>query len=495
MRFNLNNLRFEDTDVLPDKPALVTLTETISWKNFKQRVEEMGEVLHSLKLPKNYPVIIYGHKEPDFVVSMVACMVNNLTYIPVDTVFPPSRVNEIAQEISSSVVINLTQHSFSNDLPIEIKKNVIVEKNQFDNRSVLSVNHRFIYIIFTSGSTGKPKGVQIHHNNLKSFIQWIERDFGFTANDVFMNQIPFSFDLSIYELMSFLHFGATLLLCDAEMVKQADTFYDFLHCNHCSIWVSTPSFIYIHLTHPKFNGNTIPSLKQVFLSGEPMPHRTASLVKKNFDAVKLINSYGPTEATNTTTYIEITQEILNQHQLLPVGYPKFDSELLIDKQNPDDERGEVIIKGPHVSQGYINRPDLNETKFFEKDGVRCYRTGDLGFYKDGILFVSGRNDDQVKLNGYRIELNDINVRLKQIDGIDEAVTIALKQNDVVKKLISFIHCKNATTEEIKAIIHQRLPHYMLPSQIIQVTDFPVNNNGKIDKKKLEENFLNGVYKA
>lgn len=495
MRFNLHTLCFEELDIEPHKPALISSQEQYSWAEFKQRTEELEVLLASLHLPKNYPVILYGHKEPDFVAYMVACIKSGLTYIPVDTVFPPTRVLEIAAEVESNVVVNFTTALFPAPLAIEIRNNRIHKQKDFNPVSVLDPRFSFIYIIFTSGSTGKPKGVQIHHQNLKSFITWIERDFGFSSKDVFMNQIPFSFDLSIYELMSYLHFGATLLLCDAEMVKQAEVYYNFLQKNQCSIWVSTPSFIYIHLTHPNFNAHTLTTLKQLFLSGEPLPHRTASLIKKNFEAVKLVNSYGPTEATNTTTYIEITPEILKNEPLLPVGYPKFDSELIIDKTEPGDEKGEVIIKGPHVSEGYINRPDLNETKFFIQDGIRCYRTGDLGFYKNGILFVSGRNDDQIKLNGYRVELGEINIRIKQIEGINEAVTIALKHQNTVKKLICFIHCDNNTIEQYKTAVEQHLPHYMIPSQLLRIDEFPTNSNGKIDKKKLEENFLNGLYKT
>ena len=170
-----------------------------------------------------------------------------------------------------------------------------------------------------------------------------------------------------------------------------------------------------------------------------------------------------------------------------MGYSKRESDILLDNE-------EIVIIGPNVSLGYLNRPDLNELKFIQINNKRAFKTGDLGYFEDGMLFCKGRNDDQIKLHGYRIELNEITAKIEELQSVVKAETIALRRNNEVKKIVSLIEVEHLNDAPSKEFILQHLkgtlPVYMLPSDIKFIDKMPLNQNGKADKNKLQEIYLN-----
>jgi D-alanine--poly(phosphoribitol) ligase subunit 1 len=343
-----------------------------------------------------------------------------------------------------------------------------------------------VYIIFTSGSTGEPKGVQITNSAVLTFLDWMTHDFGFAPNEVFLNIAVFSFDLSVFELMTFGALGATLLLNGRQTLDSADKLLNRIERYGASIWVSTPSFsmLYARDSHAQIREN----ITGFLFCGEVLPYGLAKELKGHYPSTRVLNTYGPTEATVATTLIEIDDTILSKYEVLPVGYPKRDSEIAI-------EESEIVIYGDNVSVGYLNREDLNRVKFGVRNGRRFFRTGDLGYVEDGLLFCRGRNDDQIKLRGYRIELNEITSKLEALDYVHMAATIALKRNEEVKKIVSLVVLKIERAGDVKSEIQEalmrQLPEYMIPSDIKMVESFPLNQNGKIDKSLLPELYLKG----
>jgi D-alanine--poly(phosphoribitol) ligase subunit 1 len=225
-----------------------------------------------------------------------------------------------------------------------------------------------------------------------------------------------------------------------------------------------------------------------------LPNRTCALLRELFPQTQLYNAYGPTEATVATTLIRITDAIIQQHPMLPVGYPMAGSDLFIEKQNEADKEGELIISGDHVSIGYFKNEALNAEKFFLHNGKRAFRTGDLAYFEDGLLFCIGRNDDQVKMNGFRIELNEISAVLCRHEAVSDAVTVALKRNNEVKKLISFVLLSSpenaeATMSSLVPFMGKIVPYYMIPGDIVAVDAFPHSVSHKIDKKQLIADYL------
>ncbi len=474
MRFDLEIMDFVECEVGFDKLAVCGSNKDLTWKEFEEEVLTFKEKLKKYNLPKAHPVLIYGHKECEFIVAITACMSLGLPYIPLDTIYPKSRVEKISDIVKSSICINIAENRVDFD-----------EKNL---NTSYDLEDKIVYIIFTSGSTGEPKGVQITQNALLDFNLWLKNDFEFSSKNIFMNQAPFSFDLSVYELIGFLSFGGTIVLNSKDIIENHIFYFERIKKYSCDIWVSTPSFISKLLLSNEFNEANIKSLKTFLFCGEVLPANTVKRIKNSFSNSKVLNSYGPTEATVATTLLEITQEILEKYpKSLPVGYVK--PKTVINLLNIDEEGvGELEIVGDNVSIGYFNNEELNNQKFEKKYEKRSFRTGDFGYFKNGLLFFANRKDELIKLHGYRIELGEIDKEIQAFENIEDSITIALKRGEEVVKLVSFFISKDKNLQVdiilLKDYISKKLPYYMVPSDIISLKSFPYNANHKIDKNEL-----------
>lgn len=471
MRFDLQLLDFVECEKDSEKLAISASDKDLTWSEFKSEVEKLKIELSQYNLPKGHPVIIYGHKEANFIVSMTACMSLGLPYIPVDTIYPIERLHKIAAIVNSAIVIN----TIENKIDFEAK----------NSSTTYHLDDPIIYIIFTSGSTGEPKGVQITRDSILDFKKWLETDFNFSHKNIFMNQAPFSFDLSVYELVGFLLFGGTIVLNSRGLLENHIEYFEKLKKYACNIWVSTPSFISKYLLSSEFTSENIKDLETFLFCGEVLPSTTAKRILNNFSNSKVLNTYGPTEATVATTLVNITQEIIAKYpKNLPVGFVKENT--VINLLDIDSENiGEMEIVGDNVSIGYFKNEELNKQKFESKYEKRSFRTGDFGYFEDNMLFFANRKDELIKLHGFRIELGEIDKEFTNNKNVNEAITIPLKRGMEVMKLITFLIVNNEINiNDLKEEISKNLPYYMIPSDIIVLDKFPYNTNHKIDKNEL-----------
>ena len=471
MRFDLKLLDFVDCDEDLDRLAVVASDKDLTWGEFKNEVDAFKSEILKYNLPKGHPVVIYGHKEAKFLVGITACMSLGLVYIPVDTIYPIERLHKIINIVNSALLINTIDDTLD-----FTKENI---------NTTYYLDDPIIYIIFTSGSTGEPKGVQITQNSILDFNKWLDSDFKFSSNSVFMNQAPFSFDLSVYELIGFLSFGGTIVLNSRELLENHIEFFVRLKKYSCNTWVSTPSFISKYLLSSEFISSEIKALKTFLFCGEVLPATTAKRILNSFPSSKVLNTYGPTEATVAITLVDITAAIIEKYpKSLPVGYVKENT--IINLLDIDSENvGEIEIVGDNVSIGYFKNEELNAQKFQAKYEKRSFRTGDFGYIENNMLFFANRKDELIKLHGFRIELGEIDKEFTNNIKINESITIPLKRGIEVVKLITFIITNTQVDlEEFKKEIQQVLPYYMIPSDIIVLEKFPYNTNHKIDKNEL-----------
>ncbi len=497
MKFCFDKNDFIEHHIEPNQLAVIDNEREITWVQFESEVNRICLFFKQNNWHKHAkPVILYGHKQAEMITVIYAMMKLKIAYIPIDIIYPKQRILKIQSVADIDIVLNCT----NKPLNIENTTEVMVHNNEllFQNQNPISLGEEkldidpLVYIIFTSGSTGEPKGVQITSKAVQSFTKWMINDFGFTSKDVFINIANFSFDLSVYEIMSFGAIGSTLLLNDLETTKNPELLMTRIEKHKGTIWVSTPSFA---LAYARIEADTrLNSVNFFLFCGETLTHSLASNLHKMYPNSIIYNTYGPTEATVATTKIEITKEILDKYNPLPVGFTKPECEIIIDKENTDDNEGEIIIVGDHVSIGYFNNEELNKKKFFVYNGKRAFKTGDLAYIQSDLLFCKGRNDDQVKMHGFRIELNEINNVICKNELISDAVTIGLKRNNEVKKIVSFVISKNmVSNEELKyQLLHfleKSLPYYMIPGDIDVVNDFPHSTSHKIDKKKMVDEYL------
>ncbi|MBI1837829.1 MAG: AMP-binding protein [Flavobacteriia bacterium] len=308
-----------------------------------------------------------------------------------------------------------------------------------------------------------------------------------------LNVSSLSFDFASFDEYLLLGLGATLISVTTDDIKDSNVLIEKTISEKVTVWISTPSLVYLYLTEPRFNSEYLPDIHTFVFAGEALPLRTFQQLRVRFPKAKIWNAFGPSEATNLTTSIELTDEIIEKYNAIPIGFPKPNSEVFIHE--PDEEGlGEICIVGNHLSPGYLNNEILNREKFALLNGKRTYFSGDQGYSQNNLLFYAGRNDDMVKLHGYRIELDDISSVLQDFTEINNATTIGLKNKGETKKIISFYTAEiNLEKQIIINFLREKLPEYMIPSDIIFLKEIPLNTSGKVDKKRLQEIYTKKEY--
>ena len=434
---------------------------------YQELMDKSSEICKYLKRQGTSPVIIYGHKSIDMIILMFACLKAKRPYVPVDIFTPQKRMESIINMTQATLCVTTEKLPFS--LSIECRD--INHLNDLEP-ALEKEPSEVAYIIFTSGSTGIPKGVPILRSNLKNFIDWISnitplKDY--KENMKVLNQASFSFDLSVADIYYSLFNGHTLVAIDKKMQDDFNSMFEVIQKEQVNIIVGTPTFIKYCMLSEEFHQKNYPFLKCIYCCGEVLD---VSLVKKiwtKFPDIEIINAYGPTEATSAISAIKITKEMLDN--TLPVG------DMNNSATNIEVIDNEIVLSGPSVFQGYLNT----------EEKVTLYHTGDIGEIKDGKLYCYGRKDYQVKYNGYRLELKEIENVIKQIFPDADVCTVAKKNNlGQVKFIQAFIVMKNISEEDVKEQLKKYLPSYMIPKKIIFLEQLPVNEHGKIDRGALEK---------
>lgn len=493
MKFCFDSKDFVEQEIDRDRLAVIGENSKITWAEFELRVNQFCSFIKEKNWDKlQFPVLLYGHKQIEMIVAIYGLMKLEIPYIPADVIYPKERLSSIQNISKTNLIINCSEEQleFPEVNILSFRNNSLhIEQQAYASTVNEKPEDPLVYLIFTSGSTGEPKGVQISTEAVRDFTQWMCEDFGFSKEDVFVNIAVFSFDLSVYELMSFGALGATILLNSRSVLEKPELLMKQIELYKGTVWVSTPSFSFVYSRIDDVR--QLDSLRYFLFCGELLPHGLAKTLVAKFPKAIVYNTYGPTEATVATTQIVINNAILDKYPTLPVGKSKPRSKLMIDND-------EIVIVGKNVSRGYLNRPDLNKEKFISINGERAFKTGDQGYVEEDILFFKGRNDDQVKLHGFRIELNEITSKLNDIDVVLQAATIPLKRNEEVKKIVSLIQLKSNIddTKDWKAHIvtqlKETLPYYMIPSDFKFIEQMPLNQNGKADKKVLEQIYLGKI---
>jgi D-alanine--poly(phosphoribitol) ligase subunit 1 len=468
----------------PDHAVHVSGERTLTYGDLTQRSDALAAHLAGALPDDKSPIAVVGHKEPEMLVAFLGAVKAGHPYVPLDTSIPPQRIERIVAVAGAKLTLT----------PEEVAA--------LTTTAAAAPAHRVgpsdpYYIIFTSGSTGEPKGVVITLGCLTDFVTWTLAEQKFAERqETFLNQAPFSFDLSVMDLYLSLATGGTLFSVTNEQIANPKQLYHAFAASGVTTWVSTPSFAQMCLAERTFAAPMLPRLRRFWFCGETLPPEVAAQLLERFPQAQVWNTYGPTEATCATTSVQIDHEVLRRYSPLPVGYVKPGTRILImdedGKPLPSGERGEIVIAGPNVSTGYLGRPDLTAQAFFTSDGERAYRTGDWGQFQDDLLFFDGRMDDQIKLHGYRIELADVEANLRALAGIRDAVVIPSVKNGKPDSLAAFVILSErpvgsdfAVSRALRTQLGERLPSYMLPRKFVFVEIFPMTPNGKADRRRLE----------
>lgn len=480
----------------PDRIAYDYLGQTNTYGDLKKRSDAWAHKIASLDIPDKAPIMIWGGQNFEMVASFLGCVKSGHAYIPIASYSNAERLTMI-QEVSKSEVVLAIDELPDIDLNgVQVVKPDEVEDGNYDidEKNFVEDDDNF-YIIFTSGTTGKPKGVQISHKNLLSFVNWELTDFDLPENPSFLAQAPYSFDLSVMSLYPALVAGGKLVVLPHDVTQNFAQLFATLPKLQFNVWVSTPSFAQMCFLDRTFDGEHHPDLTHFLFCGEELPHSEAAMLRKKFPNSHIFNTYGPTETTVAVTQVEITDEVLEKYDRLPIGRTKEDTRITIDTSKGDKPgEGEIIIEGPSVSKGYMNNPEKTEAAFFKKDGDKylSYRTGDAGFFDGDMLFYRGRIDFQIKFNGYRIELEEINFYLTKNDLVRYGVAAPKYNKDhTVKQIVAEIELKDGVrrkysdaelTKLIREDLAKNVMPYMIPQRYVYRDALPISQNGKVDIK-------------
>ena len=486
----------EACDLHPGKTAIVSGSESVTCYELWRISEQLACYMEE-NTPEGKPVIVYGSKSPYMLISFLACSKAGRAYCPIDASLPASRLQDIIEMIESPAVI--ATEEFPLPANVIMTKSMLSEmahtgeglsspEASISSDSWVSGDDT-VYIIFTSGSTGRPKGVEISSDNLCNFVSWVASLF---PEDLpILNQAAFSFDLSVMDIYAALTLGRTLCCMDKTLQQDIAAAVRFIKAKDIGYIVSTPSFVNTLLSEPSFCADNVSGLKGFRFCGERLTEQTASKLLVRFPEASIVNTYGPTESTVCVTGVSVTREMLESEDGISIGTAKPGTTVTFDN-------GEIIISGDTVGKGYYKDPERTKESFFINEaGERSYRTGDLGYEKGGLLYFKGRADSQIKLNGYRIELQDIEANLCELEGVKEAVVLCKKSGDAVRYLTAVVVPADHERElletsgalhvsrEIKRRLSERLPSYMIPKRILFIERMPLNGNSKIDRRKLE----------
>lgn len=489
------------------RTALVDRQETVSYRELDARSDAFARWLLDTLGEDRSPVVICGDKETGFLSCVFGALKAGRAYVPIDSVVPEDRAAQIVADVAPKVIVDFTGRELDGGAkvlaPADLE-GIFAVPGSVPPESWVGPEAP-AYILFTSGSTGRPKGVPITAGNLDAFctglLPWYPEEGG-----TVLHQVSYSFDVSGCAVYAGISRGMTLFTVDHRMAADLRELFGCLRESGLTLWVSTPSFAELCIQSGAFVQELIPHLRQFLFCGEVLTHTLCDALAERFPAAQVLNTYGPTEATVLVTAAEITDEMRKDSRPIPIGGAIDGVTLALGEPGREiageEETGELLILGPTVGPGYFGRPDLTEKAFFThpESGLRGYRTGDLCYRKNGLYYYCGRVDNQLKLNGYRIEIEDVEANLQKLPNVQRAAVVPVRDADQkVQYLAAFLLLREADgltslkrSIQLKKQAAAYLPAYMIPRKLLVVESFPLNVNGKIDKKALAASLEEGA---
>ncbi|QOS98553.1 amino acid adenylation domain-containing protein [Brevibacterium sp. JNUCC-42] len=488
----------EQAEKTPDQIAVICGDEQITYRELNNKSNSLSKVLVEKGVQSNQIIGILSERSITMVIGILAILKAGGAYLPIDPEYPTNRKNYML--FDSQVTLLLSEKDelvecLDYDGEIVYLNDKQINEGHSDLVSNRNKPNDLAYIIYTSGTTGKPKGVMIEHKAISNTIHWRRDEYKLGTDDKVIQLFSFSFDGFVVSLFTPLVSGATVILLKEYEAKDPLAIKHCIAAHQISYLLIVPSlytFVLEVLTDEDAH-----SLRMITLAGEKMgPSHVVKSKEKN-PAVEIINEYGPTENSVTTTLCrDVSVERINS-----IGTPIANNKVyIVDEKNealPVGVPGELCVSGSGLARGYVNAPELTAEKFIDhpfEPGNKMYKTGDLAkWLPDGSLAYLGRVDNQVKVRGYRIELNEIEAHLLQYESIHEAVVTIWEDKDGSKHLCAYLVTNsNVCPDQLREYLTKRMPEYMVPSFFVAMERFPFTLNGKVDKCALPDPKINRI---
>nr|WP_297940040.1 non-ribosomal peptide synthetase [uncultured Lachnoclostridium sp.] len=485
---------------VPQETAIIFDGGTWNYETLIRTAHRIAFRIMSEKLEPENVVALYMERNPYMAASILGIWMAGLAYVPIEINTPLERIKVIQEQSEFPLLITMKQWESEITGKLEhctlICADEIAEHPHEKNSLEFKLNLRSLaYVIFTSGSTGKPKGAMVEHLGMLNHIVSKCKIMDFCPESIMIQNSSQCFDISVLQFFMPLVTGASTRIVTRETQFNLKDFVSIIQNDKVTHLEVVPSFLSVLADYMKENNVELNTLENIIVTGEAVKCR---VLKQWFEVsqVKVINAYGPTEASDDIAHYIMTEAPADDP--VPVGKPIFNSRIYILDENlkrcPVKVQGEIYVSGICVGRGYIKEPEKTSMAFIpnpyseNEDDRILYKTGDLGrWFPDGTIEFIGRVDYQVKVRGFRIELGEIESALTSNKDITDAVAV-IQKNKEDDMIAAYVQSNVADKEELRStilnVLKEKLPYYMIPDYIEIMEKLPLNSNGKIDRKAL-----------
>lgn len=503
MTINLIDSFETSVSLFPYKTAISDGDSELNFKTLKQNAKQLATYISKICPSTNNPIAVFMAKSNDAVVSFLGTLYSGNCYAPLDIKNPEARIKAIIK-ILKPVAILTDSSNIKTLMMYNLGIDIInIDNLEEFNAELCPLNYKRCidtdpaYIIHTSGSTGMPKGVVISHRSIFDYVNWAIDTFNVTEKEHIGSQAPFFFDNSTLDIYLMMFTGATLHIIPNKLYMFPAELLDYLETNKINFVFWVPSVLINISILNLLSSIKIPSLRKVLFAGEVMPTKHLNYwIKHLDDKVVFANLYGPTEITVDCTYYIIDRKF-NDHEVLPIGKPCRNSDILIlnedNKPCKSEEQGELCVRGSSLALGYWNNFKKTNAVFVQNPlnhsySEKIYRTGDIVYknHRNEIIFV-GRKDRQIKHMGNRIELGEIeHTVLSTFNTIKACVTYDNQSKEVI---LFYESLNEIPVKKFRLKLSNVLPKYMIPTKYFKTDQLPLTNNGKIDRVRLQKKIV------
>jgi D-alanine--poly(phosphoribitol) ligase subunit 1 len=475
-----------------DVPAYRSVAGDISFATLHDASAALAQRLMALSgAAERRPVLIWGHKDLRYVVAYWACLLAGMPLVPVEPETPKDRLCQIVQVCNAGAVIvasadrldtdTVTDALTATSIPV-----LEVNPNAVPNGNVMVAEiapDDTAYIMFSSGTLGLPKGIQVTYANLADFVDWLPVLLPETDQSAVSGNIRHCFDVSLFELWTSWTRKLPITALDHADFANSTVYIERLAKDGVSLWVSTPSISRLLLKNPRFNGQILPQMRYFVFCGEPLTKQIVSELFTRFPGCRVVNTYGPTECTVAVTSVEITPAHLELQGDLPIGAARAGVTIYTASGT---SRGEMMIGGACVAKGYLGLPEKQERAF---PAPQTYRSGDWAAVdENGIWVFQGRMDREVKVQGVRIDLNDVEAHIRRQDGVEDVVVEPYMLRGEPRALNAYVigGMDNDVLAGLAHSLASELPPYLVPRFWYAGFATALNNNSKLDRNQLPQ---------
>lgn len=479
----------------PNHVAVKINDASMTYQELNEKANQLAYSLIDFGIQTNDVIALRLHKSLEMIVAIFAILKAGGCYLPIDLSYPQERVDFMITDSNAKLFLTNKQHDL--DFAISISKLLVdfsnenIYKQSSQNPSLRTNPDDLIYIIYTSGSTGVPKGVMLMHKNIVRLIKNDQFLFDFNENDVWTMFHSVAFDFSVWEMYACLLYGGKLILVPENVAKDPNDFLNLLRKENVTVLNQTPTYFYNLLDMELLKKDSNLSIRYIIYGGEALKPNLIKPWNIKYPQTKLINMYGITETTVHVTFRQLDERDLN----LPfsnIGKPIPTLKVYVMDEHlklmPFGVEGEMCVAGLGLCKGYLNRPELNETRFvknpYNPDELLYHSADSAILGKDGNLYYKGRIDNQVKIRGFRVELGEIETKLLQHPDVIKCVVLPKKDYKDCHLITYVVTSKTISASVLRDYISKLVPNYMVPNYFMFVNEIPLTSNGKVDRKKL-----------